>query len=157
MLTATLTQGHRIASGLAQDPRFPDGTLALQFPLFQEHGLDLAARGLHPATLNLSIAPLTWKPLAPAHTFRQLAWTDHFPPEDFSFFDCQLTPPHTDTPLDALIYYPHPDTKPPDHPQSPSTLEVLAPKLKNIAYGDTFQIHLPPSQIEITNPPNANP
>ncbi|MEM8953792.1 MAG: hypothetical protein AAGD22_06555 [Verrucomicrobiota bacterium] len=147
-LNATLTRGHRVASGLAGDPRFPKGTIALQIPFFKEHGLDLLARGLHTATLNLSISPHIWKPVSPTLTLKQIDWTPDFPPEDFSFFDCQLKPPHARSYVEALVYYPHPDTKP-DYHQSPSTIEVLAPKLPDVTYGDTFALRLSPHQIEI--------
>jgi hypothetical protein len=148
MHEATLTSGHRIASGLAKDPRFPRGTLALQLPIFKTRGLDILARGFHPATLNLSIAPLSWKPLQPCLTLRGVRWTESFPPEDFSFFDCRIASPHDPVLIKGLVYYPHPETKP-DHFQDPSIIEVFAPVLTNIAYGDQFQIDLDPAQMNI--------
>jgi hypothetical protein len=148
MLEAVLTRGHRIASGLAGDPRFPKGTLALQLPLFKARGLDLLALGFHPATLNLSIAPLTWEPRRPKLTLRGVHWTDRFPPEDFSFFDCRLAPAVGPASVQGLVYYPHPETKP-DHFQDPTIIEVFAPKFETISYGETLGIELPPDQISI--------
>jgi len=60
----------------------------------------------------------------------------HAPPEDFSFKRCRLNG------VDALIYYPHPDTKP-DHHQSPDVVEVLAPKMETIVYGSKVVLEIP--------------
>ena len=58
----------------------------------------------------------------------KLDWSDHIPPETFSFFDARIVSPskidnqHSsiDNPpprIPALVYYPHPETKPPEHRQ----------------------------------------
>ena len=67
-----VTTGHGVASGRAGDERFPDGTLALQWPLFEAGGLDLS--GVHRATINASVAPLKPKPVHARFTFPQLKW-----------------------------------------------------------------------------------
>ena len=59
MIPATIVQGHRVASGLNGNPRFPGGTLRMQLPFFAELGLDLSA--FYPGTLNVSIAPLSYR------------------------------------------------------------------------------------------------
>ena len=77
LVPARVVRGHQVASGLNGDPRFPGGTIRMQRPHFATLGLDLGA--LHPATLNVSLAPLSWQARQPAHTFRALRWRDPFP------------------------------------------------------------------------------
>ena len=43
--------------------------------------------------------------------------------------------------VDALIYWPHPETKS-EHLQAPDVLEVLAPHIQGLAYGDRVTIEL---------------
>ena len=81
-------QGHRVASGLAEDSPYPAGTIETQIPFFRERGLDLGA--FYPGTLNISIRPFTFVMGRPEFTFRQVAWTPLNPPEDFSFSRCTV-------------------------------------------------------------------
>ncbi len=69
----------------------------------------------------------------PEHTFRRVEWTPLHPPEDFSFSRCRIL--HAGREVEGWIYTPHPETKA-DHFQPPTMLEVLAPFLPGIAYGD---------------------
>lgn len=144
-IPATIVQGHRVASGLANDSRFPDGTLALQAPHFAAQGIDLTAFYL--GTLNLSIAPYRYTIGQPKCTLRGVRWSAISPPEDFSFFDCQLSV--NDRTVMGLVYYPHPETKP-EHFQAPDILEVLAPQLAGIGYGDRLMIAIDPAQIQFS-------
>lgn len=130
-----ITRGHQVASGHAANSRYPEGTITMQKPLFKQLGLDLT--DCHDATLNVAIAPLTFAIQKPTLTFRQVEWTSLHPPEDFSFSRCKVMS-HGRT-YDGWIYYPHPETKE-DHFQSPSTLEILAPFIPNIHYGDRMQV-----------------
>ena len=125
-VSGTVVRGHQVASGLGDSP-YPQGTIEMQRPRFLERGLDLSA--YHPATLNVSIAPLTFEMVAPRYTFRGVRWTEQIPAEDFSFSPCELAFGGRMYP--ALVYYPHPETKP-AHFQSPSTLEILAPFVEGI-------------------------
>ncbi|MGD1904084.1 MAG: hypothetical protein ACFB9N_17805 [Geitlerinemataceae cyanobacterium] len=145
-IEATLARGHRVASGLGGDRRFPDGTLALQFPHFAPHfanrGVDLS--GFYRGTLNLSISPWRYTVRSPKVTVRDLRWSSVSPPEDFSFFDCRLTvKKHRDRvepqTVAGLIYYPHPETKP-EHFQADDILEVLAPRIDGLDYGDRVEL-----------------
>ncbi len=136
-------QGHRVASGMKDDPRFPGGTLALQAPFFARLGVNLSA--YHPGTLNLSIAPHRYQVLKPRLTFRQVHWHSTEPAEDFSFFDCQLQLASQE-PVAALIYYPHPETKP-EHFQAPDVLEVLAPTIAGLEYGSKLRLAVDPGQM----------
>jgi len=134
---ATIIAGHGVASGQKGDPRFPGGTLAMQMPFFAELGLDLSP--FHRGTLNLSIAPWEYQVLGAKHTYRQVKWSPTEPAEDFSFLECRLQASETAEPVEGLVYYPHPETKP-EHFQPPDVLEVLAPWMEGVHYGDKLQL-----------------
>ena len=38
IISGQIVEGHGVASGRAGDPRFPEGTLALQWPIFEKNG-----------------------------------------------------------------------------------------------------------------------
>lgn len=137
-----VVKGHGAASGRKGDPRFPEGTLALQAPLFEERGLDLSP--FHQGTINVSIAPQRPIVKAPKYTFRNVKWSPETPPEDFSFFDCQVV--YEGRVRDGLIYYPHPETKP-EHFQDPHVLEVLAPFIEGLEGGDRMVLRLKEAQL----------
>ncbi|MEM8560179.1 MAG: hypothetical protein AAGG50_20360, partial [Bacteroidota bacterium] len=67
--------------------------------------------------------------------------------EDFSFMDARIGAEARPL-VDALIYYPHPDTKP-AHAQPPDVLEVLAPRVDGLGYGDTVRLAVNPRQLHI--------
>lgn len=142
-ITARIVRGHRVASGLNADPRFPGGTLCMQAPFFRTLGLDLSA--YHPGTMNVSIAPHRYRMVKAPMTFRHVKWHPTERAEDFSFFDVQLI--FADAPSVAgKIYYPHPDTKP-AHFQQPDVLELLLPFVKGLKYGDEVQLKIPAEQM----------
>lgn len=145
MIPATIVQGHRVASGLNGNPRFPGGTLRMQMPFFAELGLDLSA--FYPGTLNVSIAPLSYRVVQPRHTFRGLKWHPEDPAEDFSFFDVTV---HRDgaEPVRGWIYHPHPDTKP-VHFQKSDVLELLLPLTEGLSYGTKIMLEVPAEQMMI--------
>ena len=89
-ILATVVEGHGVASGKSNDPRFPGGTLQMQIPFFLEFGLDLSH--YHTGTLNLSIAPHRFEIISPTHTFRLVKWHPTEPAEDFSFVACRGEP-----------------------------------------------------------------
>lgn len=137
--TATIVRGHRVASGGKEDPRFPGGTLAMQIPHFQKAGLDLS--DWHRATLNVSISPLRYEIVRPRVTFRSLRWHPTEPAEDFSFFDCTLNG------REALIYYPHPETKP-EHEQPDDVLELWVREfVPGLSYGDRVELTVSEEQM----------
>jgi hypothetical protein len=147
-VSARLMQGHRVASGLNGNPRFPGGTLLMQTPHFLARGLDI--RVFHRGTLNVSIAPMRYRVVHPRLTFRDVQWHPVEPREDFSFFDFRLLRPGGQ-PVDGLIYYPHPETKP-EHFQPPDTLELLLPFVENLHYGMDLTLEIPPGQMLIESP-----
>ena len=69
---AQVVLGHRVASGLNQNPRFPGGTLRMQAPHFLVLGFDLGA--FHLGTVNVSIAPHSYRVVKARHTFRKVKW-----------------------------------------------------------------------------------
>lgn len=143
-LAGCLQRGHRVASGTGSDRRYPRGTIAMQMPYFQALGLDLTP--YFQGTLNVSIAPARFELVAPEYTFERLHWTDLHPPETFSFSGCRLRFGAEER--SGLIYYPHPETKE-VHFQDAATLEILAPPIAGIAYGDRLEIGLNPREVKV--------
>jgi hypothetical protein len=134
--------GYRVASGPSKD--YPYGSLEKQFPLFKELGLDL--RGFYRGTLNISIAPQTFEMVAPANTFRQVAWTDLHPPEDFSFSACKIK--FKEEEYSGYVYYPHPETKK-RHFENASILEIISTLIPGIKYGEQVEVEVNGGEIRI--------
>ena len=144
-ITARVVRGHQVASGQNGNPRFPGGTLRMQAPCFKALGLDLET--YHPGTLNVSIAPRSYRVGMARHTFHQVKWHPTEPAEDFSFFDVRLIRPDGNS-VNGLIYFPHPETKP-EHFQQPDVLELLFPLLEGIEYGSRLVLEIPTDQMVI--------
>lgn len=136
-IPAVVKRGYGVASGSGADSRFPNGTLSLQIPLLRERGLDL--RGIYPGTINLDIAPLHFAVAAPEYHFADLVWSGSGPAETFSFCRCVVV--HAGTSHRGLIYYPHPESKP-EHFHSDSTVEILAPWIEGLDYGDAVTLSI---------------
>ena len=145
MIPATIVQGHRVASGLNGNPRFPGGTLRMQLPFFRELGLDLSS--YHLGTLNVSIAPMSYRVMNPKWTFRALKWHPTEPAEDFSFFDV-IVHREGEPSISGSIYFPHPETKP-EHFQKPEVLELLLPWMEGLTYGQKIWLEVPVEQMRI--------
>jgi hypothetical protein len=148
-LTGIVVPGYGVASGRSADSPYPAGTIAMQAPLFRALGFDLD--GYFLGTLNLSIAPNTFKPLNPDYRFDELQWAEGFPPETFSFYRCQIQSLEQNPPkpaINAWIYYPHPETKI-GHFQPNNLLEIIAPPLSSVQYGDRMSLRLSSQQIQI--------
>lgn len=143
MIPATIVQGHRVASGLNGNSRFPGGTIQMQLPFFAERGLDLS--GFYPGTLNVSIAPLSYRVLSPRYTFRALKWHPADPAEDFSFFDVVVHRDEAES-VTGWIYFPHPETKP-THFQKSDVLELLLPWTEGLSYGGSIRLDVPEDQM----------
>jgi hypothetical protein len=148
VVAARIVQGHRVASGQNGNPLFPGGTLQMQTPFFRALGFDLGR--YHGGTLNVSIAPRHYRVVAPRLTYRAVKWHPTEPAEDFSFFDVRLLRDNLH-PVEGLIYFPHPETKP-THFQAPDVLELLLPFVEGLAYGTEIQIEVPSMQILIFQP-----
>ena len=135
-------QGYRVASGPSKD--YPYGTLEKQIPIFRQLGLNL--EHFYHGTLNVSISPSAFEMVNPAYTFRQVAWTDLHPPEDFSFSRCRVV--FGDVEYAGWVYYPHPETKLRNF-QNPSLLEVIAMPIPRIRYGDELGVWVNQEEIEV--------
>ena len=142
VVTGMIVEGYRVASGPSKD--YPYGSLEKQIPLFKERGLDLER--FYPGTLNVSIAPHTFEMVNPEYTFRQVAWTDLHPPEDFSFSRCTVT--FKGAKYAGYVYYPHPETKK-RHFESASLLEIISVYIPEIQYGGRVELELNADEIRI--------
>lgn len=141
-LPGIIVAGHRVASG--PSPAYPYGALSKQKPLFKQLGLDLDP--YFEGTLNVSIAPREFSMARPAVTFPLVQWTDLHPPETFSFSKCRIG--FEGMLYDGWVYYPHPETKR-AHFQTASLVEVIAPHIDRIAYGDTVVLELNADEIDL--------
>ncbi len=143
-LQGLVVQGHGVASGAATHSPYPQGSVSMQLPFFKALGLDLST--YWPGTLNISIAPHTWSLVHADYCFEHVEWTHLHPPETFSFVRLQLLwQQHT---VPAWLYYPHPETKAAHH-QTNTMVEVIAPRLDGLAYGDSVQLGFTPGCIQI--------
>ena len=136
--------GHGIASGLSKDSPYRKGSIEMQVPYFRELGLDIS--GYHYGTLNISIYPKTFTVNQADHTFRNVAWAEGFPPEDFSFVRCELQFHYIWH--QGYVYYPHPETKP-MHFQSASVIEIITEFIPSIGYDDEVTIRFDGDKIQI--------
>jgi hypothetical protein len=123
----------------------------MQTPFFRDLGIDLTS--LFPGTVNVSIAPHLFKVKKPKYTFRKVKWNPQYPAEDFSFSGCEIIvrvgARHCLAPTySGWIYYPHPETKI-GHFQDESIIEVIAPKIDNLQYGDRLDLKLNKQEIAI--------
>lgn len=143
-LTGIVKPGHQVASGNAAASPYERGTLEMQLPFFKALGLNLS--GFFLGTLNISIAPHTFKLVQPKYTFPLVKWHPDYAAETFSFSPCQVV--HQNISYDGLIYYPHPETKI-GHFQDDSILEAIAPKIPQLNYGDRLILKINPQEIEL--------
>jgi len=143
-LTATIKQGHGVASGTANNSPYPLGTIEMQAPYFKKLGLDLSH--LFKGTLNLNIEPNTFEMIAPKFTFRDVHWAEGFPAEDFSFSSCAVL--YKSREYSGYIYYPHPETKI-GHFHSNSLVEVICEAIDGIGYGDSVELRYREKEIKI--------
>jgi hypothetical protein len=141
-LQGILVRGHQVASRPSKD--YPYSTLEKQKPYFKSFGLDLYP--YFNGTLNISIAPLTFKILKPEFTFEKLEWTYLHPPETFSFSRCNVVFKNKE--YAGFVYYPHPETKR-NHFQNPSLMEVITFEIRNIQYGDAVEVVIDSDEIKV--------
>jgi hypothetical protein len=143
-LQGVVVQGHGVASGRSAHSPYPCGSVAMQMPFFKALGLDLS--DCWAGTMNVSIAPHTWALKRADYCFEKLVWTHLHPAETFSFVRLQLGwQQHT---VSAWLYYPHPETKTAHH-QPRTMVEIIAPRLEGVAYGDVVQLTLAGEAIQM--------
>ena len=143
-VSGVVKPGYQVASGQAENSPYEKGTLEIQQPYFQELGLDLSNYYL--GTINVSIAPYIFKVVEPKYTFPQVKWHADYPAETFSFSPCIVE--HRDKSVQGFVYYPHPETKI-GHFQNPSVIEIVAPRLADMEYGDRLTLKLNPQEIQL--------
>ncbi len=143
-LDGIIQAGYGVASGTTDRSPYPKGTIEMQAPFFKALGLDLTPFFL--GTLNINISPNQFELIAPQYTFRSVQWAEGFPAEDFSFSPCQII--DQDTSFDSLIYYPHPETKI-GHFQDASIVEVIAPLIPNLKYGNRITLSINTDEVRI--------
>jgi hypothetical protein len=143
---AIVVSGHQVASGIAQDSPFFDGTIALQKPFFKALGLDLS--DCFNGTLNLALSAKTIKVLHWHYQFKQVRWSELVPAENFNFLRCQLR--FGEQLVAALIYQPAAETKI-AHLQAPNVVELLAPKISGLSYGAKVQLLVEPNSLRLSN------
>ena len=143
-IKAIIKEGHKVASGQADNSPYPRGSIEMQALLFKEQGINLDDYYL--ATLNLSIAPNIFKMISPEFTLRNVKWAEGFDAEDFSFSKCEIV--FEDKVYKGLVYYPHPETKI-GHFHSQSIIEIITQYIPNIAYGDEVDLKLNQNEINI--------
>ena len=143
IVSGIVARGHRVASQKSE--HYPRGTIEMQAPFFRQLGLDLSP--FYWGTLNISISPHTFAMKAPQYTFRSVQWTSQHPPEDFSFSPCRVL--FGGARYEGWVYYPHPETKK-RHFQDPSLIEIIAPRIPGIQYGDAVDIELSTAEISVT-------
>lgn len=142
-LKGILKQGYRVASG--PSAAYPEyGSIEKQKPYFKALGLDL--EHVFNGTLNISIEPHAFELTKPRHTFRGVKWTELTNAEDFSFSPCRVR--FEGWEYEGWVYYPHPETKR-DHFQDASTVEVLAPFIEGVRYGDELELLLDPQEVKV--------
>lgn len=139
---AIVKRGHGVASGIGKDSPYPSSTIEMQIPFFQALGLDLS--NCFWGTLNVSIHPQEFKVQHPEFTFKNVKWSANHDPESFSFSRCQIE--FNTITYNGYVYYPHPETKL-GHFQDASTLEIIAPPIPQIRYGDRVTIKLNQREI----------
>lgn len=145
---ARVVQGHRVASGRCGDPRFPDGTIAPQLPLFRARVAEFDAylgAAAFPGTINLRVDGLV-APLRPEIVIPGLRWSAQAPAE--TFFLSRAALDHAGRRHPVYLYMPDPATKP-DHHQPAGTIELLAARIDGLAYGDAVVLHHRPEAILI--------
>ena len=135
-----VVEGYGAASGSGGDARFPQGTLALQFPHFARAGI--AIEGYVPATINVDL-PFDLVPRRPAARIESLEWLAGYPAETFEFFDAKIA--MAGAARRALVYRPDPKTKP-DFSQPDSVVEMLAPPIEGIGPGTPVSVWVDPDQ-----------
>jgi hypothetical protein len=119
----------------------------MQRPFFLALGLDL--EGHHEGTINLDLAPRSWRFRTPDHVFPLVRWTDLHPPETFRFARIWIDRGPDRRP--GWIYAPDPATKA-AHAQPPSVVEIIAGTLPDLACGDVLTLWIRPESVEIRDP-----
>lgn len=140
-----IKEGYRVASGLTAFSPYPRGTIAMQALVFKSLDPEVDLTHFFHGTLNVAVAR-RWRMVKPWKALPQVKWADTHPPEDFYFMRCRVL--CSNMSITGYIYYPSPETKT-VHFQDSSTLEIVAPKIEGIKYGDRVKIEIDRREMEI--------
>jgi len=144
IISGTVIEGVKFTSGIAANCPFPSGTLSMQTPFFKQKGLDLNEN--FQATLNVSIKPRTCTLINPEFTFPNVKWYPDHDPDTFSFSRCSII--FEELTIDAFAYFHHPKNREGQFWKD-SVIEIIAPYLPGLRYGQTVQLELNPEEIKI--------
>ena len=142
-IPGVVTKGYGVASG-SDSTRFPGGTIRAQLPHFLARGVDISP--YYPGTLNIDITPRRFTIIRPSHTLTDVSWWPGVPAETFSFSQCRIL--LLTGPIDGMVYYPHPETKP-EHHQPPTVIEILAPFIENVGIGTALEVQLDAEEVAV--------
>ena len=142
--------GSQVASGTATDSPFPAGTIEMQKEFFEAAGVDMSS--FHLATINVKLENVSFEIPKDAPTVWDVKWSPEHDAESFSLSPCILH--HADKPYQCLVYYPRPETKI-GHFKDKQTIEILAPLVPNMAYGDSVVLQLNPAEVECSSSANS--
>ena len=95
-------------------------------------------------TINVDVSPLRFAPGPEARTLRDIKWHPEMPAETFSFSAVTLC--HHGVRYPALVYWPHPETKPEGFQAKGWIAEIIAPDVPQLRYGDAVTIESVPDQ-----------
>jgi hypothetical protein len=144
----TIVQGHRVASGYGNDPRFPGGTIRPQLPALRASIPDFdqyLGGSAFAGTINVRLDGVRRVvPGEPDFRIGPVPWTDVFPPEIFLISRAMLRIRGQEQP--AFLYIPDPATKP-GHYQPSDVIELLAGFLLGLTYGDPVELGYAPQAL----------
>lgn len=143
LLNGKVIQGTQAASG-KKHWREQGGTICVQRPFFARAGVNF--RNIYSGTINVSVAPHEFRIQAADYYVPHVYWAPNSPPEDFSFVNCEIS--SEDEWHEALLYYPHPETKIGIFPGH-SVMEILTAFLPSIDYGKKVRLQFSSGKIEI--------
>lgn len=141
-----VVKGYQVASGLANDPTYPQGTISAQLPLFEKLGFHHSQSLFH-GTIN---AKFDCQAVTLNHSdyyFKQIKWHSFMPAENFSLSKCEILSDQST--YNAFIYQPHAGTKV-AHFQPANQLELIAPFIHNITYGSMLTLRYKSEMLTIT-------
>lgn len=141
-----VVKGHQVASGLANDPNFPQGTISAQLPLFEKLGFK-HSQPLYHGTINAKFNCGSVTINHSDYCFKQIKWHSLIPAEDFSLCKCKIL--SNQFTYNAFIYQPHLETKV-AHFQPANQLELIAPFIHNIGYGSILSLAYKKGSLTIT-------
>lgn len=134
-IQAKIIKGHQVASGLAQNTPFPEGTIKMQWAFFSDiPDIEELYNG---GTVNLDINPYHFKAKNPVHR-KNITWFENIT-ETFLFWPVKLT--LNDCDYSGLIYYPDPADKY-DHFKPDTQIELLLPYIDGLSYDTDVTIEL---------------